>query len=106
MLAGCRDSGPTHTLNDRVLIVGDSNVFISANAIDENLKDASFEPIVHGLPAVGLKDFDEYWEVTVPELLDTDPAIVVVALGTNDTVERPQLEQVPARIDQMMKLFD
>jgi len=101
-LAGCGGSARTHTLNERVLTVGDSNVFNSTNAIHEELTEAGFEPIVHGYPGFGLSDFDRYWNVVLRELLEEDPAIVVVALGTNDTVLASQLEQVPGRIDQMM----
>jgi GDSL-like lipase/acylhydrolase family protein len=100
--AGCGGTERTHSRNERVLIVGDSNVFNSTNAIHDDLSDAGFEPIVHGYPGFGLADFDRYWNVVLRELLEEDPAIVVVALGTNDTVSAAALEQVPGRIDQMM----
>jgi lysophospholipase L1-like esterase len=88
-----------------VLVIGDSNVFNSGRAIDLELREADFEPVIHGYPGFGLKDFDSYWNEKVQELLRADPAVVVVALGTND-VELPRhTREIPVRIDQMMGLI-
>jgi lysophospholipase L1-like esterase len=103
-VAGCDDPGSTDpaALNDGVVVIGDSNIFNSTTAIQERITDAGFETIVHGYPGYGLKDFDRYWRATLRELMRADPAMVVVALGTNDTVQTADLVQVPVGIDQVM----
>ena len=114
-IVGCSDSRVTNPdrarhadrttepVNKRVLMIGDSNLFGSARPVDEALRDAGFEPTLHGVPGYGLKHFDVYWSSKLPELLRVDPAVVVVGLGTNDTFTDTEVFLVPSRIDQMME---
>jgi lysophospholipase L1-like esterase len=89
--------------NHRVLVIGDSNLFESGATVDAALRDASFDPTLRGVPSIGLKDFDTYWREELPALLATDPAVVVVALGTNDTTDAGDVDAFPARLDTMMR---
>jgi hypothetical protein len=95
---------PTAELgNDRVLVLGDSNLFESDAQVDAALRGAGLEPTLRGVPSLGLKDLDEYWLPELDGLLATDPAVVVVALGTNDTTTRADVERFGSRLDAMMR---
>jgi lysophospholipase L1-like esterase len=67
------------------------------------LRGVGLEPTSRGVPSLGLKDLDRYWLRELPGLLAVDPAVVVVALGTNDTETRADVEAFPARLDSMMR---
>jgi hypothetical protein len=107
-LAGCNDTKVERrpeSANKNVLVVGDSNIFNSTRAIDETLSKAGFKPIVHGIPGFGVKDVDSYWSTSVRELLGTDPAVVVVALGGNDSFFIKEVSAFDANLDEMMKVI-
>jgi hypothetical protein len=89
----------------RVLVLGDSNLFESGADVDTALRAVGVEPTLHGLPGYGVKHMDLYWSKEVPELLKTDPDVVVVGLGTNDALESADVLAFPARLDQMMELL-
>jgi hypothetical protein len=89
--------------NDRVLVLGDSNLSESGAQVDAALRGIGLEPTLRGVPSLGLKDLDAYWLGELPRLLATDPAVVVVALGTNDTGTPADVEAFSARLDAMMR---
>jgi hypothetical protein len=89
----------------RVLVLGDSNVFESAADIDAALRNVGFEPTIHGVPGLGVKQVDPYWSEEVPRRLESDPGVVVVGLGTNDAVEPLDVLTFAGRLDQMMELI-
>jgi len=93
----------TDGVNDRVLVLGDSNLFESGAQVDAALQGVGLEPTLRGVPSLGLKDLDAYWLRELPPLLAADPAVVVVALGTNDTTTRADVEAFSARIDAMLR---
>ena len=113
LLAACGGGGgdetrlpsapPIDGANDRVLVLGDSNLDESGAQVDAALRDARLEPTLRGVPSLGLKDLDAYWLRELPGLLAVDPAVVVVALGTNDTAARVAVQEFPARLDTMMR---
>lgn len=86
----------------RVLVLGDSNLFQSSGVVDDALRDAGMEPAVLGVPAFGLKDLI-FWFKQLSTLLDDDPDVVVVGLGTNDTTSTAYVEKFPERLDLMME---
>jgi len=89
--------------NDRVLVLGDSNLFESGAQVEAALRSAGLDPTLRGVPSLGLKDLDEYWLPELPGLLAADPAVVVVALGTNDTTARADVDAFGSRLDTMMR---
>jgi lysophospholipase L1-like esterase len=106
--AGCNDKSSPVTPDDgrpdaRVLVIGDSNLFNAAAAVDEALRDENVDPMLHGVPGYGVKDFDTYWKAKLPELLQGEPAVVVVGLGTNDTLTAADVLQFGSRLDAMME---
>jgi len=94
---------PTVGANNRVLVLGDSNLYESGAQVDAALRGVGLEPTLRGVPSLGLKDLDAYWLGELPRLLATDPAVVVVALGTNDTDTPADVEAFSARLDTMMR---
>ncbi len=84
-------------------MLGDSNLFESGAEVDAALRDAGFEPTSRGVPSYGLKDLDDYWLVELPALLEPDPDVVVVGLGTNDTGSGEDVARFPDRLDRMME---
>ena len=114
-LVGCSGDDPSRTKSPvttttrstvppplRVLVLGDSNLFQSAADVDASLRGAGFEPTLLGVPGYGLKDLF-FWFQQLPGLLEPDPDVVVVGLGTNDTHSDDEVAQFPARLDQMMQ---
>ncbi len=86
----------------RVLVLGDSNLFESSEQVEGALSKGGFAPTLSSYPGLGLKDLDAYWLGKLPGLLDADPDVVVVALGTNDTSSRADVDAFSARLDRMM----
>jgi lysophospholipase L1-like esterase len=85
----------------RVLVLGDSNTVLAQQDVESALRAAGLEPSVHALAGYGLKDLD-FWLDALPALLDDDPALVVVALGTNDALEATDAAAFRERLDRMM----
>lgn len=112
-LAGCNGDGSGRSTTTttrveppdapRVLVLGDSNLFRSGPEVDAALRDAGFEPTLLGVPGYGLKDLDDFWLETLPDVLEVDPDVVVVGLGTNDTEMTDDVVQFPERLDRMME---
>lgn len=105
-IAGCSGGGTTAitpSINKHVLVIGDSNVFISTHEIDRQLRDGGFEPVVQGIPGFGVKDYPEYWSTSIPELVKEHPAVVVVALDTNDSFLPRTIAKFDANFDAIMK---
>ena len=94
---------PIDGVNDRVLVLGDSNLSQSGVQVAAALQGVGLEPTLRGLAGLGLKDLDAYWLRELPGLLASDPAVVVVALGTNDTTTRADVVRFSARLDTMMR---
>ena len=93
---------PTIPQPPRVLVLGDSNLFQSDPEVAAALRDAGVEPSLLGAPSAGLKDLDNFWLAKVRSLLEANPDLVVVGLGTNDAIDPQNLQRFPARLDRMM----
>ena len=85
------------------LVLGDSNLFESSASVDAAIRVVGFVPTLRGVPGFGLKDLETYWRDELSALLAPDPAVVVVALGTNDTGTRADVDAFPDRLDAMMR---
>jgi hypothetical protein len=105
-IAGCSNGGSAGiapSSNKHVLVIGDSNVFISTKEIDQQLRDGGFEPVVQGIPGFGVKDYPEYWSTSIPELVKEHPAVVVVALDTNDSFLPRTIAKFDENFDAIMQ---
>jgi hypothetical protein len=66
---------------DRVLVIGDSILHLSATDVTQALTGAGWQPVVDGRPGLSI----EAWEPLVgPDASIARPNIAVVELGTND----------------------
>jgi acyl-CoA thioesterase I len=95
IVASCSDS----VESPRVLVVGDSILNQSTDAVRASLEQQSWAPVtaVFGGSAI------EQWTARLPALIaEHDPSIVVVELGTNDCtagVDCPIEQQIEAALD-------
>jgi lysophospholipase L1-like esterase len=96
-LAACDSTG-----QGRVLVLGDSNTFRAYHQIESAIREDGMTPDILGKPGYGLKDIS-FWISEIPNRLSSFPKVVVVALGTNDTLTQQTLDAVPKEIDQMMR---
>ena len=99
--AGSRSTGtPT------VLVIGDSNLTLSTDVVEQRLREGrpAYSPVLHAAIGMGLKDNDAYWLPLLPQLLaDARPACVVVALGANDDPVAADVEAFPQRLDTFLR---
>ena len=87
----------------RALVLGDSNLYYAHHTVAKALKDAGIDARLDGIAGYGLKDLDTYWLRVLPTMLEqTNPDVVVVALGTNDTVDPADATAFSARLDTLM----
>lgn len=111
-LAACSSSGAPESsvsastgAGPRVLVVGDSNLFESFDAVEGALREHGIEPTIHGVPGYGLKDF-AYWKDVITRFIeDEDPEVVIVGLGTNDAPDPYDVFRFPARLDALMEVI-
>ena len=121
LLAGCSSSGEPTTLVTTTtrpradapittipgapplaVVLGDSNTFFAGNQIRDALAEAGFTPTVRGISGSGLKDDTTDWLPAAAVVAGARPAVVVVALGTNDAVDPANVAAFPARLAQLL----
>ena len=94
-IASCSDS----VESPRVLLVGDSILNQSADAVRASLEQQEWSPVVAAFGGTAI----EQWTARLPALIaEHDPSIVVVELGTNDCTAGPDCpidQQVEAALD-------
>ena len=95
VVASCSDSVDS----PRVLLVGDSILNQSADAVRASLEQQEWSPVVAAFGGTAI----EQWTARLPALIaEHDPSIVVVELGTNDCTAGPDCpidQQVEAALD-------
>jgi lysophospholipase L1-like esterase len=93
---------PTAPQPPRVLVLGDSNLVASNSDVDGALRAAGFDPELHGVIRLGVKDL-YFWLHGLDDFLTHDPKVVVIALGANDAVLASDAAAFARRLDTMMK---
>lgn len=84
------------------VVFGDSNTYQSTDAIRRELADAGLTPDVRGVSGSGLKDNAIDWLPAARQVTQANPAVVVIALGTNDAVFAPDVEAFAARAEELL----
>lgn len=98
------DAPVTTQLGDAPLVVvlGDSNVYAATPELEEALADAGFTPDVRGISGSGLKDNTTDWLPAAAAAAAARPALVVIALGTNDEVLDGDADAFPGRAEDLL----
>jgi hypothetical protein len=94
-LVAALDPRTSGAMGNRALLVGDSIFFQTREELDAVLTDEGWQPHVAALPATTIADWVEPLGALVEEHA---PDVVVVELGTNEDVDRPDLGHDVLRI--------
>jgi len=84
------------------VVIGDSNTFLAGSEIERALAAAGFTAVVRGISGSGVKDNATDWLPAAAAIVAARPAVVVVALGTNDALLRTDAEAFQARLDELL----
>jgi lysophospholipase L1-like esterase len=84
-------------------VLGDSNTFLATREIRSALADAGFTPDPRGISGSGVKDDLGDWFPAAVAVGKGRPAVVVVALGTNDAVLPDDVAEFPSRAEQLLQ---
>jgi lysophospholipase L1-like esterase len=85
------------------VVLGDSNSFLASREIRSALSDAGFTGDVRGISGSGVKDDLEDWFPAAVAVGKARPAVVVIALGTNDAVLPEDVRDFPARVELLLQ---
>jgi len=84
------------------VVLGDSNTALASDQLQRRLADAGFTPVLRGIPGSGLKDLARDWLPAAALTAAAAPAVVVVALGTNDAWFGEDASEFPGRYDVLL----
>ena len=84
------------------VVLGDSNTFASAPELESALADAGLTPDVRGISGSGLKDVATDWLPAAAAVTAGQPAVTVIALGTNDAVNGADADAFAGRAEQLL----
>jgi lysophospholipase L1-like esterase len=84
------------------VVLGDSNIFASAPELNDALSQAGFTPDVRGISGSGLKDNATDWLPAAAVVKAAQPAVVVIALGTNDEINAIDATTFAGRADELL----
>jgi len=84
------------------VVLGDSNIFLATRELADALAKAGFTPVVRGIAGSGVKDDATDWVPAARAIALARPAVVVVALGTNDAGLATDVQAFPARADALL----
>jgi lysophospholipase L1-like esterase len=84
------------------VVLGDSNTFAAAPELESALADAGLTPDVRGISGSGLKDVATDWLPAAAAVTAGQPAITVIALGTNDAVNGTDVDAFAGRAEQLL----
>jgi lysophospholipase L1-like esterase len=84
------------------VVLGDSNTFASAPELESALADAGLTPDVRGISGSGLKDVTTDWLPAAAAVTAGQPAVTVIALGTNDAVTGADADAFAGRAEQLL----
>jgi lysophospholipase L1-like esterase len=85
-----------------VVVLGDSNTYGTAPELEDALSEAGFTPDVRGISGSGLFNNGFDWLPAAAAVAPARPALVVIALGTNDAVNDADVAAFPARADELL----
>jgi lysophospholipase L1-like esterase len=84
------------------VVLGDSNTALASAELQRTFAAAGYTPVVRGIPGSGLKDLARDWLPAAAVTAGAAPAVVVVALGTNDAWLPENANEFAARFDVLL----
>jgi lysophospholipase L1-like esterase len=85
-----------------VAMLGDSNTYLSIAALEAAFGDAGLRSTIRGISGSGLKDLARDWLPAARAIAAAPPAVVVIALGTNDALLDENVGAFAERLDALL----
>ena len=85
-----------------VAVLGDSNIYFAIPALEASFADAGLRSTIRGIAGSGVKDIPLDWAPAAAQIRATPPAVVVVALGTNDAAEPENVAAFGQRLEALL----
>jgi lysophospholipase L1-like esterase len=85
------------------VVLGDSNALLSSRAITKAIAGTGLTPDVRGILGSGVRDDLRDWFPAAEAIGKARPAVVVVALGTNDAVFPEDVQAFPDRAELLLQ---
>lgn len=85
-----------------VAVLGDSNTYFAIPELEASFADAGLRSTIRGIAGSGVKDIPLDWAPAAAQIRATPPAVVVVALGTNDAAEPENVAAFGQRLEALL----
>lgn len=85
-----------------VAMLGDSNTYVSIPELETAFDEAGLRSTIRGISGSGLKDLERDWLPAAQAIAAAPPDVVVIALGTNDALEDPNVAAFGGRFDALL----
>jgi lysophospholipase L1-like esterase len=85
-----------------VAVLGDSNTYFAIPELEASFADAGLRSTIRGISGSGVKDIPLDWAPAATQIRATPPAVVVVALGTNDAAEPDNVAAFGQRLEALL----
>ena len=85
-----------------VAVLGDSNIYFAIPELEASFAEVGLRSTIRGIPGSGLNDLDVDWAPAAAQIRATPPAVVVVALGTNDAGDLQHVAAFPQELEQLL----
>ena len=85
-----------------VAMLGDSNTYLSIPELESAFGDAGLRSTIRGISGSGLKDLARDWLPAARAIAAAPPAVVVIALGTNDALLDENVGAFAERLDALL----
>jgi lysophospholipase L1-like esterase len=85
-----------------VAMLGDSNTYLSIPALEGAFAEADLRSTIRGISGSGLKDLERDWLPAARAIAAAPPAVVVIALGTNDALHEDAVAAFGERFEVLL----
>jgi lysophospholipase L1-like esterase len=88
-----------------VAMLGDSNTYLTIPELESAFRGAGLRSTIRGISGSGLKDLERDWLPAAQTIAAAPPAVVVIALGTNDALLDENVAAFGARLDTLLDVI-
>jgi lysophospholipase L1-like esterase len=99
---GSSTTATSATAAPLVAMLGDSNTYLSIPELEAAFHDGGLRSTIRGISGSGLKDLERDWLPAAQTIAAAPPAVVVIALGTNDALEGANVVAFGDRFDALL----